>query len=131
MTPAPVIVVNDDPTLQTQLEPCLADTAYAPIRQPWSTDAPTRLAQTQPVAVVVNLPSAGSPDQERSLLAHLQEDPGLRQTAVLVCSDRPAILQSAVQALQPRPGVVLASVPDAEELRAKLQATQAAEHERP
>jgi hypothetical protein len=126
-----IVIVNDDPTLQTELEHHCADTPYAPYPQPWSADAAALLAASPPVAVVVHVPSALPPAQEGAVLAELQADPALRQIPVLVCSDRPAILQSAVQELQPRPGAVLASAPDAEELRAKLQTTQAAEHERP
>ncbi len=127
MPPTSVVVVNDDPALQAQLEQCLTDTDYTPIPQPAPTEATTQIAETQPAAVVVKLPSASPPEQEHVLLAHLQDDPSSREIPVLVCSDRPAVLQSAVQALQPRPGVVLASAPDAEELRAKLQVAQEAE----
>ncbi len=126
MSPVPVVVVNDDRSLQAQLEHCLADIGFESILKPWPADSPTSFEQEPPVAVVVNLPSDGPPQQEQVLLARLHDDPAIRQVPVLVCSDRPAILQSAVTALQPRPGVVIASAPDAEELVAKLRAAQEA-----
>ena len=124
MAPTAVVVVNDDPTLQVQLEQRLVERDYAPIPQPGPAAARTQLTAAQPAAVVVRLPSA-SAAQEQALLSHLQHDPTSRQLPVLLCSDRPALLQSAVRALQPRPGVVLASTPDADELVAKLAATEA------
>ena len=121
MAPTAVVVVNDDPTFQAQLEQCLAETAYAPMPQPTPAAARAQLTAVQPAAVVVKLPST-SPAQEQALLTHLQQDPTSRQIPVLLCSDHPALLQRAVRALQPRPGVVLASTPDADELVAKLAA---------
>ncbi len=127
MPPTPVLVVNDDPALQAQLEDRLVDTPYEPIPQPSLAAAASQIAAAQPAAVVVKLPSESPPQEERALLAHLNDDPGSREIPVLVCSDRPAVLQSAVQELQPRPGVVLVSAPDAEELRAKLRVAQEAD----
>jgi hypothetical protein len=126
MNPAAVVIVNDDPTLQAQLDQCLADTDYAPLPQPAPAAAATQIAAAHPAAIVVKLPTQHPPQEEHALLAHLHDDPGSRQIPVVVCSDRPAVLQSAVQALQPRPGLVLASAPDAEELRAKLHVAQEA-----
>jgi len=119
-----VVIVDDDPALYAQLEHRCAGTSYTPRAQPWSADAAARLAEAQPAAVVIHVPSAGPAPQEASLLAHLQEDPDIRHVPVVVCSERPAVLQSAVQALQARPGVVLASAPVAEEVVSKLQAAQ-------
>ena len=127
MDPAPVLVVNDDPTFQTQVEDCLSTSGYRPLPQPWAALAPATLAHALPAAIVVHLPSAGPPEQEHALLARLQADPHLRPIPVLLCSARPALLQSAVHTLQPRPGVVLASTPGADELVAKL-AVAAAGH---
>jgi DNA-binding NtrC family response regulator len=118
MSPTPIIVVNDNPTFQEQLEQRLVASAYEATILPSSAPLSLTDEHQRPGAVVINVPCNQRLAQEQCLQALLDDDP---QVPVLVCSDRPTVLQSAVKALSSRPGTVLACSPDADELLAKLK----------
>jgi hypothetical protein len=127
MSPTSVIMFNDDPVLQEQLEYRIVGPAYTLITLSSAALSSTIIEQAHPAVIVINVSSHHSSEQEQSflaLLSLLHTDSLIAQIPVVVCSDRRAVLQSVIQDLQPRPGAVSCSEPEVDELLAKLQFTQ-------
>lgn len=125
MSPTPIVMFNDDPMLQAQLEHSLVGPAYKLITLPLAALSSTTIEQAHPEVIVINVSRHHSPEQDQSFLALLgllHTDSLIDQIPVVVCSDHPAILQSVIHDLQPRPGAVSCSQPELGELMAKIEA---------
>jgi hypothetical protein len=125
MSPTSVVMFNDDPMLQAQLEHSLIGPVYNLITLPSSALSSTMIEQAHPEVIVINISRHHSPGQEQSfleLLGVLHTNSRISQIPIVVCSDRPALLQSVLHDLHPRPGAVSCSQPELGELMAKIEA---------
>ena len=103
-TGAPIIVIADTPAWFDTLRPLLHAQGYTPLLTHWHDDVSATIAQHQPHAVAIHL-SDSTPPTARVLTA-LQENPAIRHTPVVICSDNSTLLQTAITALRQRPGNV-------------------------